>query len=296
MDEVRVRDELRELDSLVGLAVVKAEVARIVTRLVDEQRYRAQGASILPARRHLVFSGPAGVGKQKVAGTFGQICARLGALAKGHLVCLDQSDFGTVGSRDNILLMIDRCWAALDGILYVKNEAFLAAGILRSTGDLRIDPVDILIEFMARHRGRIIVILDARPNQFDYISFHSELARLFNETIHFAPYEPFELIQILNVKARQYGLELPDDLGCELFPWIISNVERYDWRNAREMVDLLGRAIAVRRQRVVQHRCATLGSLDRHDFRTALAAMHVEPSLDFGEASEIRAAQPSKLL
>ncbi len=92
MSEACVRHELRELDALIGLDSVKAEIGRVVLRLVDEQRYRAQGASILPARRHLVFSGPAGVGKSQVAQAFGQICARLGALQKGHMITVDQAD------------------------------------------------------------------------------------------------------------------------------------------------------------------------------------------------------------
>ncbi len=142
--------------------------------------------------------------------------------------------------------MRDKCDAALDGILYVKNEAFLAAGILRSTGDLRLDPVDVMIEFMARHRGRIIVILDARQNQFDYISFHLGLARRFTETIHFAAYDAFELIQILNAKAKRLGLDLPDEIECDLFPWIMANSHRSDWRNADEIADLFSKALGAR--------------------------------------------------
>ncbi len=58
MREVCVSHELQELDSLVGLGAVKAQIGRLALRLSAEQSYRAQGAAILPAHRHLVFSGP----------------------------------------------------------------------------------------------------------------------------------------------------------------------------------------------------------------------------------------------
>jgi SpoVK/Ycf46/Vps4 family AAA+-type ATPase len=271
-----VEDELRELDSLVGLTSVKAEIGRLVGRLLEAQSYRARGAKIFPARRHLVFSGPAGVGKRNVAQAFGQICARLGALEKGHVITVQQADLAGVRTERKLALMRAKCAAALDGILYVKNDAFLAAGILRSTGDLRLDPVDVIIEFMLRHPGDIIVILDARPNQFDYISFHSGLARRFSETIHFSPYDAFELMQILAAKAKRFGLDLPDGLECDVFPWIVANSRRGDWRNAREITDLFNKTLSARSMRGARQRCEAFGGLDRSDFRQALASMENE--------------------
>lgn len=289
MREVCVSHELHELDSLIGLGAVKAQIASLAVRLSTEQTYRAQGASILPARRHLVFSGPVGVGKRKVAQAFGEICARLGALRKGHLVTLDPGDFDVCNAGKNVPLMRDKCDEALDGVLFVSNESFLPAGILRSRGDLCLDPVDVLIDFMMRHRSRIVVVLDARYKQFDCISFHSGLARLFSETILFEALEPSELIQILVAKARDNGLDLPDGIECDLTPWIVSHCRRGDWRNAREMADLLSRALALRTQRAVRQRCAAFGGLERGDFKRALAAMQTQNAANLDRPNEIPA-------
>ncbi|TAL77661.1 MAG: hypothetical protein EPN75_12375 [Beijerinckiaceae bacterium] len=273
MSEDCIRDELKELGELIGLTSVKEAIEDLVVHLVNERSYRAQGARILPARRHLVFSGPAGVGKRRVARTFGQICARLGALEKGHMVVVDGEDLTAVSFDKKVALMRERCAAALDGVLFIRNDAFLPAGILRSTGDLRLDAVDVMIDFMLRHRGRMLVILDARPNQFDYISFHLGLARLFNQTIAFPPYDVFELLQILAAKARRMDLELPEGIECDLFPWIIANMRRSDWRNACEIGNLFSRAVGQRASRGIRLRRADFGAFERDDFRQALATM-----------------------
>jgi len=278
MSEECARDELKEFDALIGLASVKEAIERLVMHLVNERSYRAQGAKILPARRHLVFSGPVGVGKRRVARRFGEICARLGALEKGHLVVIDEEVLTAASLNKKVARMREKCEAALDGVLYIKNDAFLPAGILRATGDLRLDAVDVMIEFMLGHRGRIIVVLDARPNQFDYISFHLGLARLFNETIPFAPYDVFELVQILAGKARRLDLDLPEGIECDLFPWIIANMRRGDWRNAREIADLFAKAVGARASRNAPMRNANFGAFDRDDFRQALVAMRSDIS------------------
>ncbi len=280
MVERYVREEFKELDRLVGLASVKGEISRLAQRLVNEKHYRALGVSVLPTRRHLVFSGPAGVAKSKVARIFGQICYRLGTLNKGHMVIVDHADLTAASVDEKVARMRAKCDAALDGILYIRNEAFLAAGILRSTGDLRLDAVDVMIEAMARHRGRIIVVLDARPNQLQCISFHSGLARRFTETIDFPAHDALELMRILAAKAEHLGLDLPDGLESDLIPWIAAHSRRHDWRNAYEIADLFSRALGARAARGARERCADLGGFRRSDFKHALNARQANGTID----------------
>jgi hypothetical protein len=270
----RMNEELKDLDDLIGLAPVKQAMRQVVRQLVNDKELRAQkNVEIFPARRHLVFSGPAGTGKRQVARLFGELCFRLGALAQGHMVVVDRADLGGESRDEKVTLMRMKCGAALDGILYVRNEAFLAAGILRSTGDLRLEPVDVMIEFMAKHQRRVIVILDARPNQLQYISFHSGLARRFPETIDFPAYDAFELVQLLAAKARRAGLQLPDGIEADLFPWIVPASQRSNWRNAQEMAALFAKAIWARELRIQRERCQTFGSFARSDFKQALLSM-----------------------
>ncbi len=286
MIEAYVKYEMRAFDGLIGLASVKEKIERLVTDLVHERNHRALDVCIFPARRHLVFSGPVGVGKSRVARAFGQICHRLGALDKGHMIVVNHTDIAATSIDEKLMLMHEKCDAAIDGILYVRNEAFLTAGILRSTGDLRRDAVDVMIDFMNRYRGRFSVILDARPNQLHYISFHSVLARRFTTTIDFPAYDAFELIQILATKAKRLGIALPPEIECDLFPWIAAHSHHSDWRNADEIVDLFSKALGALVMRSLRARRADLGGFDHIDFKQALLAKQSDHTASAGRTVE----------
>ena len=118
---------LDELDQMIGLAPVKEEVNKLLAGLEVERKRREQGLPMPTVSRHMVFTGPPGVGKTQVARALGEIYRSLHVLRKGHVVEVQRSDLvaGYIGQTATKTL--EKCKEAFDGILFI-DEAYTLAG------------------------------------------------------------------------------------------------------------------------------------------------------------------------
>jgi SpoVK/Ycf46/Vps4 family AAA+-type ATPase len=261
---------LDRVDQMVGLAPVKEEVNKLISALEVERMRRDQGLAIAPISRHMVFTGPPGVGKTEVARALGEIYRALNVLRKGHLIETDRAGLvaGYIGQTAPKTL--DVCKSALDGILFI-DEAYTLAGGTNVSGDFGREAIDTLLKFMEDNRDRIVVIAAGYPNEMRrFIDSNPGLASRFTKTIEFPPYSAEELTAILQLMAKRQGYQLPGEVAGKLKPWLESRMRSESWGNARDMRTLLERGREAQAVRIAAHPSSDVATLEMADLQAAM--------------------------
>ncbi|MDQ3148240.1 MAG: AAA family ATPase, partial [Actinomycetota bacterium] len=201
-DPPRPLEELHaELDRLIGLSGVKAEV-KLVTDLIRVQAMRRErDLPVTESGRHLVFTGNPGTGKTTVARLLAQIYRTLGVVEKGHLVETDRSGL-VAGFVGQTALKVQEVFTrALGGVLLIDEAYALARG---REGDFGMEAVDTLVKLIEDHRDEVVVIAAGYPDEMaTLLDSNPGIRSRFPKTIHFPDYTTDELLSIFRSLCDQ---------------------------------------------------------------------------------------------
>jgi hypothetical protein len=256
---------LKELDVLVGLEPVKAEVHRAANFARMQVMRRQQGLPVVQASLHSVFFGNPGTGKTTVARLMGRIYKSLGLLRRGHVVECDRGRLvaeyvGQTAVRTHA--MVD---SALDGILFI-DEAYALAG--RGAEDFGSEAIETLLKRMEDDRDRLIVIVAGYNDPMkQFIASNPGLESRFTNYLNFPDYQPAELLEIFHRMAAQSGLVCAPETEKKVLA-ICTNLHaarNAQFGNAREMRNLFESAVRNQSTRLV-----TGGQCDRDALTTLL--------------------------
>jgi AAA+ superfamily predicted ATPase len=249
--QVRPVDEvLDELDELIGLEPVKAEVSLIADLLLVQRMRAERGMPTVPGARHLVFTGNPGTGKTTVARLVAEIYAGLGVVAKGHLVETDRSGLvaGYVGQTAQRTREVVH--SALGGVLLIDEAYALARR--GQDGDYGREAIDALVKLMEDHRHDLVVIVAGYPDEMStFLEANPGLASRFPRTIHFPDYETAELTAIARHIAAAHHYRFDDAALRTLGDHLSTHAGMDGFGNARAVRNAFEAAVTRQAARVV---------------------------------------------
>jgi SpoVK/Ycf46/Vps4 family AAA+-type ATPase len=233
---------LAELDALVGLAPVKAQVRRVIAVVQANTEREKAGLKTVNPGLHLVFTGPPGTGKTTVARLVARLYAAAGALPGAKFTEASRSDLiaGYVGQTAiKTRELIDR---TRPGVLFIDEAYALTPS---SEVDFGYEAIATLVKAMEDHRDQFAVIVAGYEEEMaEFIGSNPGLRSRFKTYIAFPDYKAEELARIFEDMVREVGIGLADGARARAEEIFAHAAGKQDFGNARFARSLFERAYA----------------------------------------------------
>ena len=260
----KMEDLLSELDSYIGLDVVKDEVHSLINMVQVYKLRREHDLPTTDMSLHMVFTGNPGTGKTMMARMMARIYRSLGILSKGQLVEVDRSGLvaGYVGQTAlKTQKVIEK---AMGGVLFI-DEAYALNG--KSENDFGQEAIDTVLKAMEDHRDDLVVIVAGYTDLMDkFIHSNPGLESRFNRFLLFEDYTADEMVQIFDMQCKKGCYRLTEDARPLVRDYIAEESADDSFGNARGVRNLFEHILVAQNNRL-----AAMENVTREDLTVITA-------------------------
>lgn len=188
---------LEELNELVGLEKVKAEVNDLIAYQTVQKMRREQGLFVGKNTLHMAFTGNPGTGKTTVARIVGRVYKQLGLLSKGHFLEVSRTDL-IAGYQGQTALKVNEVIESIKGGVLFIDEAYSITENDHSDSYGR-ECLTELTKALEDYRDDLVVIVAGYTQPMNkFFESNPGLKSRFNKFIDFDDYDENELFDIFN--------------------------------------------------------------------------------------------------
>jgi SpoVK/Ycf46/Vps4 family AAA+-type ATPase len=250
--KIPIEELLKELNSYIGLKLVKAEIENLVNLLKIELIRKEKSLPVPDKSLHLVFTGNPGTGKTTIARLLAKILYSLGISKKSAFVETDRSSLvaGYVGQTATKTLEV--CKSALGGVLFIDEAYSLAAD---GENDFGKEAIETLLKFMEDNRNNFIVIVAGYTENMEFfIEQNPGLESRFTRYIEFPDYSPEELILIFEKHTNKCQMRISEKAKLKLESIFKTIYESRDdkFGNGRLARNLFEKSYSLQANRIVK--------------------------------------------
>lgn len=209
-DERTLDELLSELNALIGLESVKAEVKNLIAYQKVRKQREQMGLCSEKRTMHLAFIGNPGTGKTTVARIIGRIYQKLGLLSKGHFVEVSRTDL-IAGYQGQTALKVKKVIEqAKGGVLFI-DEAYSITENDRCDSYGR-ECLTELTKALEDYKDDLVVIVAGYIEPMKkFFESNPGLKSRFNTFIEFGDFSGKELVEIFNFLCKKNSYCLTED-------------------------------------------------------------------------------------
>lgn len=203
------------LKNIVGLDSVKKRVKEFEKYMMFQIRAKANNIKIKASNMHMIFTGNPGTGKTTVARIMAKMLYDLGIIEENKLVEVERKDLIAEYIGQTAMKTSEVIDKAMGGVLFIDEAYTLATK--KGSNDFGAEAIATLIKAMEDHKDKFVVIFAGyRDEMKGFLDTNPGISSRIGYTFDFEDYNTEELIKIFEIKSRNMGFELADDIYVDL--------------------------------------------------------------------------------